>query len=91
VTVPPVSLVGLSQPAPDVLSAAFEVTLYPLAQSDDSHFIGYSTDGRDANYNDFNAIFWFLGLSDGTKTMNVMSGRFSRYAHGSEDSDRVQS
>ncbi len=90
-TVPAVALVAVSQPSPDALAAAFAVTLFSLADTADSHFAGYATDGRDADYYDFNAIFWFLGLADGSRTMNMLSGKRSRYAHGSEDADRVWS
>jgi hypothetical protein len=87
--VPSVGLVAVTQPAPDLLAAAFQVTLFPAAASEASHFTGYTANDKNADYLDFNAVFWFLGLIEDSKTMNALGGRRSRYAHGSEDSDGV--
>lgn len=89
-TVPEVSLVAVMQPPLDPLAAAFQVTLFPNATSAQSHFTGYSTDFRNADYNDFNAVFWYLALLGGGVTMNAMSGKITRYAFSSEDGDLVK-
>ena len=87
--VPSVGIVPVVQPIPDLLTAAFQVTLLPAASSTASHFTGYAVADKNADYTDFNAVFWFLGFIDDPKTMNALSGKISRYAHSSQDSDGV--
>jgi hypothetical protein len=87
--VPPVRIVPVVQPPPDFLTAAFQVTLLPAASSTASHFTGYTAINKNADYIDFNAVFWFLGFDDDPKTMNALGGKISRYAHSSQDSDGV--